>query len=106
MNTCSICLDDIVNETCTPFTCMHAFHRQCFVKWKHSCPNCRCNQVKRINILDYSKTKVLNLDKYKHFSQSCYDLYHNLIVYQSGVPPFGAIIHCTDCKANKYTPII
>ena len=83
IKTCSICLDNLVENTHTLEGCNHTFHSACLIKWlrtgSYGCPMCRGTQdksyFKKPNILrmilNYSKRKeapkklVKMVDKYK-----------------------------------------
>ena len=45
MDDCSICIEKIKNNECSPFTCNHMFHKKCILKWNGSCPYCRSQRI-------------------------------------------------------------
>ena len=70
-NTCSICLEDILDEDTNKIItkCKHVFHEKCIKSWfilQNFCPNCRRNDP----LLDKDKTEINNIrERFDYYHQ-------------------------------------
>ena len=88
MFTCSICLNDILDDILVPITCKHKFHGSCLTEWlKHnnSCPLCR-TPVKRVyeiySVNDNSKCLIFFKDERFGFKDIDNKKFNRIFLYQ------------------------
>ena len=98
---CIICYEN-TNEFLEPYKCNHKFHKKCIKKWNKTCPLCRTD--KKNNLLTiYPNVKYLNIEPYLKYEKNkyCYSNLHQMYVFQSGIPPYGAIVKCYSCNTTR-----